>query len=334
MKKLLVLICAITICTVIGVTVWTFYGNSSVEQITAEDKALSFMENVLPFDVAQYNITLQSYGVPVLPDIGSSQPVNGEQEILTYVLESNKSTIDVICTIQNNGVSMVMSNLVKGTAINKESYSNLIDATTGFLQRYQSHSAMDSTKMINMLSNVESIENKTIISDSFKLTVTHKDSTGTIFGDSVCFRWVQTFNGCEYLALSISFKDSVFSGLIDHRVSYRIGDTDVNISKEQAIKIAMEAIKTYSYNMSDDWVVTGFNVTENLVDAVLQPQTKESNVLYPAWSVTLPLNGTWPGSVRELLVGIWAGSGEVYLVHHQAYASIDILPDEGSSSDS
>ena len=334
MKKLLALICAITVCAVIVATIWTFYSNSSVEQTRVEDKALRFIEDVLPFDSAQYNITLQSYGVPKLPDLGSTQPINGEQEILTYTLESKDSTIDVICTIQNNGVSMVNADLVKGTLVNEKTYSNLVDATTGFLQKYQTHSTMDSTKMIDILSNVKSVENTTITSDTLKLTVNHINTTGTVFGDSVSFRWVQTFNGCEYLSLSISFKNGVFSGFIDRRVSYKIGDTDVNISKEQAIKSAMEAIKTYSYNMSDDWVVTGFNVTEEQVVAVLQPQTKESNVLYPAWSVTLPLNGTWPGSVRELLVRIWAGSGEVYSVHHQAYASIDVLPDESSSDSS
>ena len=90
--------------------------------------------------------------------------------------------------------------------------------------------------------------------------------------------------------------------------------------------IALEAIKNYSYRMSDDWVVTGFNVTENKITANLGPSVKEGNVLYPAWSVTLPLNGTWPGSVTELLVGIWAGNGEVYLVHHQAYAQLNPKP--------
>ena len=187
--------------------------------------------------------------------------------------------------------------------------------------------------MIDMLSNVNSVKNTTITSDNLKLTVTHIDATGTFFGDSIDFRWVQTFNGCDYLSVNIYFKDGVFSGFIDHRAVYTIGDTSVNISKEQAKKIAMDAIKTYSYNMSDDWVVTGFNVTEEQVVAVLQPQIREYNVLYPVWSVTLPLNGTWPGSVRELLVEIWADSGEVRFVHHQAYGGDGFLPDGTSGSD-
>lgn len=300
---------------------------------TAQDKALAFIENVLPFDSTQYNITLRNYGVPKLPDLGSTQPNNAEQELLTYSLESKDSAVDVICTIQDNVLFICDAYLVKGSVISDRPYSNVVDAATSFLQKYQSYSAMDSTKMIDMLANVNPAKNTTITSDNLKLTVTHIDATGTFFGDSIDFRWVQTFNGCDYLSVDVSFRDGVFSGLIDRRTIYTIGDTSVNISKEQAIKIAMEAIKTYSYRMSDDWVVTGFNVTEDKTVAVLQPQTRESNVLYPVWTVTLPLNGTWPGSVQELLVEIWAGSGEVHFVHHQAYGGDGFLPDGTSGSD-
>jgi hypothetical protein len=191
---------------------------------------------------------------------------------------------------------------------------------------------MDSTEMIAMLSNVDPSKNATITSGTLKLTVTHQDLSGTWFGDSIDFRWVRMFNGCDYLALAVDFRDGVFSGVIDHRQLYSIGDTNVNISKEQAIKIAMEAIKNYSYPMSNDWIITGFDVIEDQIVANLQPQRK-GNVLYPVWSLTLPLNGTYPGSVTELLVVIWAGSGEVYLVHHQAYGGDGFLPDGTSGSE-
>jgi len=89
----------------------------------------------------------------------------------------------------------------------------------------------------------------------------------------------------------------------------------------------MDAIKNYSYRMTDDWVVTDFDVIENKADATLQPLAKESNVLYPIWTVILPLNGTYPGSVTELLVQMWAGTGEIHLVHHQAYGGSEFPSD-------
>ena len=54
---------------------------------TASDKSLAFIENVLPLDISRYSVTLRSYGVPELPDLGLTQPFHGEQEILTYDLQ-------------------------------------------------------------------------------------------------------------------------------------------------------------------------------------------------------------------------------------------------------
>jgi hypothetical protein len=317
-----------TICVVFLLSILAMLGGISVIHSsisTAQDKALAFIENVLPFDSTQYNVTLRNYGVPKLPDLGSAIPNNGEQEVLTYALESKNSAVDVICTIQDNVLSYCHVYVLKGPVIGDRPYSNVTDAAASFLQKYQSYSAMDSTKMIATLSNVDPTKNATITSGTLKLTVTHQDLSGTWFGDTIGFRWVQTFNGCDYLLVDMGFSDGVFSGISDRRAIYSIGDTSVNISKEQAIKIAMEAIKNYSYPMSDDWIVTGFNVTEDQIVANLQPQTREGNVLYPVWSVTLPLNGTWPGSVRELLVEIWAGSGEVHFVHELGYGGADVI---------
>jgi hypothetical protein len=205
-----------------------------------------------------------------------------------------------------------------------------LDAVKGFLERYQAYSKLDSTEMIAMLSNVDPAKNTTITQGTLKLTATHKDLSDTVFGDSVRFRWVQTFNGCDYLAVNLVFRDGVFSSLVDRRQLYSIGDTAVNISKEQAVKIAMEYVESYSYRISDEYVVSDFNVVEDQTVAKLVPTVRESNVLYPYWSVTLYLDKKYPGSVTNLLLGIWADSGEVYFCHYQAYGGSDLISD-GSS---
>ncbi|MGB9914943.1 MAG: hypothetical protein ACPLIG_03585 [Candidatus Bathyarchaeales archaeon] len=324
--------CAVFLLTIIAALGWISTTHSSIS--TTQDKALAFIKNVLPIDGTKYNITLRNYGVPKLPELGLTQPNNVEQEILTYSLESMDSALDVICTFSNNVLTICNMYAVKGQVISDRHYSNLLDAVKSFLEKYQAYSKLDSTEMISMLSNVDPAKNATITAGTLKLAVTRQDLSGTWFGDTVDFRWVQTFNGCDYLAVDLVFRDGVFSNLIDHRQLYSIGDTAVNISKEQAVKIAMDAVKNYSYRMSDDWEVTGFDVIEEQAVAKLQPQIRESNVLYPVWSVTLPLNGTWPGSVRELLVEIWAGSGEVRFVHHQAYGGNDLILDDNSGYES
>jgi len=293
---------------------------------TEQSKALAFIENVLPIDSSQYNITFKPPFSSNFSNNNGLKITGSESLIETYSLEAKDSSLTFICSFYEEALYQCQLGTDKGSIITDQTYANITEAAKSFLEKYQTYSSLNSTEMIAILSNVNTTQNPTIISGDLKLTVTHKDLTGTAFGDSINFRWVHTTNGCEYLLIDLTFKDGVFSGFIDHRPRYTIGDTAVNISKEQAITIAMEAIKNYSYRMSDDRVVTGFNVTENRITANLMPTVKEGNVLYPAWSVTLPLNGTWPGSVTELLVKIWADNGEVYLVHHQAYAQLNPKP--------
>lgn len=236
-------------------------------------------------------------------------------------MESKDSIVNVICTFNDGVLYICQADTRKGSVITDKAYANTADAAKSFLEKYQAYSKLDSTEMIATLTNVDPIKNANITSGTLKLTVTHQDLSDTAFGDMISFHWVRTINGCEYLVAEVAFSDGAFYGFTDNRARYSIGDTTVNISKEQSIEIALEAVKNYSYRMSDDWIVSGFEVVEHQIIANLVPTTKEANILYPAWSVTLPLNGVYPGSVRELLVGIWAGTGQVFLVHYQAYAT-------------
>jgi len=325
------------VCAVFLIAIFAQLGIISTvhSAITAsQEKSEAFIKNVLPIDSSQYNMTLRNYGVPELPDIGYYKQSDVEQEILTYSLESRDSTLDVICTFSNNVLTICNMYPVKGSVISDRQYSNPLDAVKGFLEKYQAYSKIDITEMINMLSNVDPAKNATITSGTLKLTVTHKDLSGTWFGDMINFRWVQTFNGCDYLAVDLVFRDGVFSSLIDHRQLYSIGNTAVNISKEQAVKIAMKYIENYSYKIAEDVWISDFNVTEDRTVANLVPTVRESNVLYPYWSVTLYLNQTYPGSVTSLLLGIWADSGEVLFCHYQAYGGSDLISDGNSDSES
>jgi hypothetical protein len=323
-NRKLIAIFIITILLTTSIALFVFFSTAhptAPPLSISEQKGLGFIENVLPIDSSQYNITLSNHVVPKLPDIGLYTHNDVNQEILIYSLESKDSILDVTFTLNDGVLYMCQADNQKGVVIADQPYTNTADAATSFLEKYQAYSELDSTEMVALLTNVDPTENTTLTSGNLKLTVTHKDLTGTWFGDSIHFRWVRVINGCEYLVVNLSFRDGEFSGIIDHRQRYLIGDTSVNISKEQAIKIALEAVKNYSYRMSDDWIVSGFEVVEHQIIANLIPTTKEADILYPSWSVTLPLNGVYPGSVRELLVGIWAGTGEVFLVHYQAYAS-------------
>jgi hypothetical protein len=333
MKRITKKICVIFLFVILVATIGEIsLVHASIS--TAQEKALTFIENVLPIDITQYNITLSSYGVPKLPDIGAYKQNDANAEIITYSLESKDSSINVICTLNDGVLYMCQADTQKGSIITDKMYANTADAAKSFLGRYQAFSKLDSTEMLAMLANVDPTKNITITSGDLKLTITHKDLTGTAFGDSINFRWVRTINGCEYLLINAVFRDGAFSSFIDHRARYTIGDTTVNISKEQAIEIAMKYIKGYSYRISDDLVVSDFNVTEDRTIANLVPTVKEGNVLYPYWSVILYLNQTYPGSVTSLLLGIWADTGEVFFCNYQAYGGAEVPPTDSGSENS
>lgn len=293
---------------------------------SAQDKALAFIENVLPIDCSQYNITLRNYGK--LPNSGSV-----EQESITFMLEAKDSTMDVICTIHEGVLTSCSMYVLTGSVVTDCTYSNQVDAARGFLEKYQAYSTMDSTELINTLSNVDTTKNTTITSDSLKLSINKTDASNTVFADKIHFRWTRVYDKCEYPEFYLSFQNGLLHTMIDQRKIYTIGDNAVNISRDQAVEIALKAVESYSYRMSADWVISDFDVVEDKADAVLLPQTKEGNVLYPAWTVTLPLNGTWPGSVTDLLVTIWAGTGEVDSVYHRAHGGSAFLSDNDSGSE-
>jgi hypothetical protein len=330
MKRITKKICVIFLLAIFATIGEISIVNASIS--TAQETALIFIENVLPIDITQYNITLSNYGVPKLPDIGTYKQNDGNQEVLAYSLESEDSSMNVICTLNEGILYMCQADTQRGSVIADKQYANTADAAKSFLEKYQTFSKLDSTEMIAMLANVDPTKNMTTTSGDLKLTITHKDLTGTAFGDSINFRWVRTINGCDYLAINAVFRDGAFSSFVDHRARYAIGDTAVNISKEQAIDIAMKYIQNYSYRISDNIVVSDFNVTEDKTVANLVPTVREGNVLYPYWSVLLYLNQTYPGSVTSLLLGIWADEGDVFFCNYQAFGGSDLTSDSNSNN--
>jgi hypothetical protein len=122
--------------------------------------------------------------------------------------------------------------------------------------------------------------------------------------------------------LDLTFRNGLLIGMLDQRAVYAIGDTSVNISKEQAVAIAMKYIQNYSYTVPRKVEISGFNVTEERTVTQLAPVLRESDTLYPSWNVMLYLNQTYPGSVYALSVNLWADSGEVWGCYNQAGSGV------------
>ena len=278
-----------------------------------KDRALDFIQNVLLFDIAEYNITLIQDGV-TLP----SQPDDPTIEIMDYALESNRSRLDVSVAFTNNVLTGCILSAPNGSVLPAQTPSDLIDSANVFLEKYQAFTGDNLTDMINTLSLIDGTKNLNVTSGNVKLNLRIFDiQNGQV--DSI-FRWLYTFNGTDYTALGVTFRNGALYALRDDRSLYKIGNTDVNITKEQAISAAMKYVQNYSYTgvtgsyENPAYVeIGGFNITEENITAELNTYPRESSTLYPYWSVQLPLTETYPGNIWALLVSVWADSGKVFL---------------------
>ena len=280
---------------------------------TSQERALSFVSNVLPLDLLKYTSTLTQY--VMTPPSAAGLPTT---ETVDYTLQANGSKLIASCSFSDKVFTGCLLIVQSGSVLPDTTTKNLVDSARSFLGKYQAFTGDDLTEMVNTLSSADATKNMTTSAGNTKLQI----SSQTLDPQTVdtIFRWTYTVNGADYTALGVTFRNGNFYALRDDRGLYKIGNTDVNITEDQAIDLALKYIENYSYTGitgSDEnptnVAVSGFNVTKENITAQLSTYARESSTLYPYWSVQLPLKENYPGNVWALLVSVWADSGQVFL---------------------
>lgn len=331
MKKYLTKL-GITLIIVLTASSLCALPNTYAEQPEAQDQTLAFIENVLPVDLSKYNVILTNNStLDGLPLAGAIEQANPRViDTVQYTLSSEQSTVDVMCNIEKNVMVFCQVYEKKGQLIRDKQYTNMLDAVKSFLGKYQNYTKIDSTALIAMLDNVDITKNSTTTVDDAKLTISNSVWAGK---EITFFNWAHTINGADYTSLQISFqKNGVIDTLLDNRAIYTIGDTAINVSKEQAIEIALKNLSSYSYKMSDQVIVSDFNVTEDNIVASLVT-TPIDYELRPYWDIRMPLNQTYPGSVQGITAFLWANSGEIISYSNIAYGGAN-YPEGTSEAES
>ena len=120
------------------------------------------------------------------------------------------------------------------------------------------------------------------------------------------------------------FRGSSNLDFSDSRVYEKIGDTNINISKEQAIQIAENYLKTYIVNATfangTTISVTDLNVT-GVNGAILQTTVRGNSTLYPEWNVQLNVSNMPARGLQGVGVWIWANDGQVIGAYQ--YTNVD-----------
>ncbi|MCL2135113.1 MAG: hypothetical protein FWH37_06125 [Candidatus Bathyarchaeota archaeon] len=292
------------------VTSVTIFSNVTVADQVSQEKTMNFMEQVLPIDLSKYTINLKTDitrdGTPPLFDD------NRKVTDMLYELRSESSSVDITFSVENGAITYCHSYPIEGQVITNKQYTTLHDAIVDSLKTYQTYTETDLNNLITIIDNVDLTTDTTITTENTKLTISTSFWVGINY---ITFKWAQVINGAEYPVLSFRFDgDSyVLLAVNDSGAPYTIGDTAVNISEKQAVAIAVESLKHYSYEMVDGSIVKDIDVSNYgwVAELVVAPVDFVDYELRPYWDVRVFLDNVYSGNVFAFSVLIWANTGEV-----------------------
>jgi DNA-binding transcriptional ArsR family regulator len=273
---------------------------------TSSDKGVRIIRDVVQIDVSKYQTTLLSDTVEDRSDLGGVV-----EEILKYSLINSESKIDLVLRFRNNHFSLYQLSLIEGLPFYAPIYvqpqpTDILNATRGLIERYKSDTSDPYLEeMSTLLTSANETNNEQTLGNT-KLRM-------TINGDNAEVLLLYTANGVDFAAKSLRlvFQKHVLQELSDDWSLYKVGSTQVNVSKEQAIQIARNAAKNFEWTASGVQV-SNFNVLQEPVSAVFFPHPRtELLTLVPYWYITLYLDRDYPGGVNSITVGVWADTGKV-----------------------
>jgi DNA-binding transcriptional ArsR family regulator len=271
------------------------------------EEARTMIQDVLQVDTSKYQITLTGDTVQNRADLGGII-----EEIMQYSLVNKQSRIELTFRFRNGHFSLLQISQLEGSpnfplVYAKPQPTDVIQACQGLLERYSSAFHDSYMDQINtLLASVNDNESDHTLGNA-KLQF-------SAYGGYADILLMYTDNGTDFQAKSIhlSYQNNILTEFSDDWFLFKVGSTQVNISQDQAVLIAKNAAKSYSWNANGQ-IVNNFQVLDNPLSALFYPKPQASDVwtLYPYWYVTLYLDKTYPGGVSQIAVGVWADSGQV-----------------------
>ncbi len=267
------------------------------------DRVVNFLEDVIQLDMTKYTAKLERNTVGYRSDLGGII-----EEFLTYRLTSDETELSIDFRFRNQTLSRYLLDVIEGSPIYAQPQpTNVLDLTDEILQRYQQYAGVSYLEtMRNMLSTFNETEALEKTVGDMKLIISSE-------GKDVEIKWIKTASSIDYQAKGVilSFNNGVLETLTDGWFLFNVGSTEVNVSEEEAIEIAISHAQDYSWTV-DGIEVTDFVILEEPVSTNLWPHIREEPLdLIPYWYVVLQLDNVYPGNVNSIGVGIWADTGEV-----------------------
>ncbi|MHC3128481.1 MAG: winged helix-turn-helix transcriptional regulator [Candidatus Bathyarchaeota archaeon] len=270
---------------------------------TPPSKVFTFLRDVVHLDLTKYAATQEGNTVEYRSDLGGIV-----EEIMKYSLTNASSKVDVTLRFRNASLSRYSLQVLEGTPYYSQLQpTKLIDAAKGILERYHEYSRNSHLQaMRNMLETVNETGDFETTSGNMKLIRASGRTT-------IKIEFVYTTHNIDFQAKSVVLIFDNYGFLLslsDNWSLFRVGSTEVNISKEEAINIAMEYAKNCTWTVNGE-TISNFTLVTGSATAELWPHSREDPLaLIPYWYVTIPLDRIYPERVDRIAVGLWADTGE------------------------
>lgn len=278
---------------------------------TIQEKSISILNNVAGIDLTKYNVTSKT-----APAYRYFDAFLEDNTLLT--LESQSSKIDVLCTFAKGKLHILNVLETEGAPSMTRQAPNVAAMATSFLNDYADFSG-------NALYNDLSLTlNDVNLSKNSTATVGNVKLRANVTTNYVTFSWIYTSNGVDAAEKSVAlgYKNGFLNYFLDTWDLYKVGSTTVNLSKDEAVAIAMKSAKTFSYKVgsgNDTFEVKDFNITRAMVTQLLfcssigmdKARGDDALTIYPMWRIGIGLDKFYPGNVYGIYVDIWADTKEV-----------------------
>ena len=266
------------------------------------DKVANLLQDVTQIDTKQYQITVLSNTMQFRTDF------NVAEEVIKYSLTSSQSNLDADFRFRDNHLSRYQLTPIESTPIYTQTQpSDVLQQAKDTLNRYKTYSGDAYLEdMSSLIATVNQTQNIAVAEGNLKLQI-------TILGDKTDFLWMYTEQGIDFSAKSLrmTFQNHILTTIIDGYFLFTVGNTNLAISKDQAITIAKNHVKTLSWTINGTQF-TGFNTQETPVSVELLPHPRGDSVaLIPYWYIVLQLDQTYSDGTNKASVGIYADTGQV-----------------------
>jgi hypothetical protein len=285
-------------------------------EVSVAQKGLSILGNVADLNLAQYSVECKE--VPQQFSYFNSL----QEDVVSYNLKSAASQVNVSCTFVNDKLHMLYILDSEGSPAMTKISSSVSEMAQNYLSDYSAYTQNPLYNGLNsMLNNVDATKNSTYNSYNLRLQV------NTTTDQFTTFSWIYTFNGVDApeKCVALGYANGTLKYFLDTWNIYNIGSTDFNLSEKEAIAIALQSAKGFSYQTGSgenavtvkDLKVTCVKDIELLFcDSTGADNSRgnDSLTLYPMWHIGVGLDKWYPGSVYGVYVDIWADTGQVRLV--------------------